>query len=1178
MFPPMRALMLRRPVELLLLALLPWSAGASRAQEPPTESAATETAVAAVEQFANALRASISSDDAADRESDGSQTAAAAELQPPDAAEKKALEERLAALDAAGLGDEDKKRAAELYQQAIKSFDAAIHQFAAASAFEAELERTRQGKQSTAEYAAKLDAPLPPYADTAGLPLSTIEQWAENCETNLAYYRQELAAMMAEPKRRTQRMADMPGQIAETQQRLKQAANELAALGAEDSADAIAAARRAALASLQRECQAALHALQREQQLYQHSGEWVTVRRDYYARYVPHKEKRLAQLREAINRLREQETRRQAQAAAAAAAQAVEVKRPKQIIDLANRNKQLAEERKELVAAIERATRDADATLALHTNLDAQYRSAQTRAEKLSHAAGQLLRDQQTKLPDLRELQRSFAAREPVLSEVLLRTYELQDKSAELANLDELADRIASQAGDLSAASLGAVRELLEAQRVTIDQLIADYTTYSTRLNSLHRKQADLIDLTSRYADFIAARVLWIRNCAPPVRSDFSHAVHAAAWSLDPHNWLAAGRAALDAGRRKPAQMLLYTLGLLALVVAQHPARRRLNELGEEAQKRSCTQLAPTVHALGLTALVTLPWPALLLLAGWTLDGLSESEFVRSLGAAARFAAVCLLLIELSRGLCRRGGLAEAHFDWPRACLAHFRRKLRWLAIFGTPLALWLVGLETQSSEPYWNTSLGRALFIGLMLLLATVFYRLLLAAASPFREIVIIRSGWLAPVRVLWRPAAVLLPIALAGLALAGYYFTALQAAVRILQTVAMLLAVVTLGGVTRRWLLLSRRRLAREQVRQRRAQLAAAAAADDPTAQLAADVADDAVDLAALSEQTQKLVRTFLAITMAVGLVLIWGEILPALKYPAKHVLPGATTLTWGDLVSFALIVAVTYVSVRDVPALLELAILQHLPLDGGARYAWTTMTRYLIAGAGITAAFTAVGGQWNKIQWLVAAMSVGLGFGLQEIFANFVSGIILLFERPIRVGDVVTLGETTGAVSRIRMRATTIVDHDRKELIVPNKDLISGRLLNWTLTDPVNRITVNVRVAYGSDVELARQLLLEAACEQPHVLTDPQPVAIVDGFGESSQNLRLTCFLPTLENRLMTIHGLHATIGRKFKAAGLEIPVPQRQVKMRISRDALDFDFAGANASAARRAAEERRHDAA
>ncbi len=143
----------------------------------------------------------------------------------------------------------------------------------------------------------------------------------------------------------------------------------------------------------------------------------------------------------------------------------------------------------------------------------------------------------------------------------------------------------------------------------------------------------------------------------------------------------------------------------------------------------------------------------------------------------------------------------------------------------------------------------------------------------------------------------------------------------------------------------------------------------------------------------------------------------------------------------------------------------------------------------------------------------MGVGLGFGLQEIFANFVSGIILLFERPIRIGDIITLGDKTGVVNRIRIRATTIVDSDRKEYVVPNKDLVTERLLNWTLSDQVNRVVVNVGVAYGVDTSHACEILRQVALDHPVVLKDPQPTATFEGFGDSTLNLVLRCYLPNL-----------------------------------------------------------------
>jgi potassium-dependent mechanosensitive channel len=237
------------------------------------------------------------------------------------------------------------------------------------------------------------------------------------------------------------------------------------------------------------------------------------------------------------------------------------------------------------------------------------------------------------------------------------------------------------------------------------------------------------------------------------------------------------------------------------------------------------------------------------------------------------------------------------------------------------------------------------------------------------------------------------------------------------------------------------------------------------------------------------------------------------------------------------------------RKEPAgLLEVTLLERLPLDRGARNAVTTLSGYAIMLAGLLMGANAIGLRWQNIQWLAAALTVGLGFGLQEIFANFVSGLILLFERPIRVGDIITLGDVDGTVTKIRIRATTITTWDRKELIVPNKELITGRLLNWTLSDQINRLVVEVGVAYGSNVAKVRRLMLRIANDHPVVLKDPGPVVTFESFGDSALNFVLRCYLPSLENRLATIHDLHAAIHDRFAREGIEIAFPQLDLHVR------------------------------
>ena len=275
--------------------------------------------------------------------------------------------------------------------------------------------------------------------------------------------------------------------------------------------------------------------------------------------------------------------------------------------------------------------------------------------------------------------------------------------------------------------------------------------------------------------------------------------------------------------------------------------------------------------------------------------------------------------------------------------------------------------------------------------------------------------------------------------------------------------------------------------------------------------------------------------------------------LPFTATELIDGVekqVPVTYADIGIGVLIAFLTLFAAKNLPGVLEFSILRHLPLDTGGRYTATTLSQYLIVLIGIIAAFTMIGVEWSSIQWLVAALGVGLGFGLQEIFANFVSGLIILFERPARVGDTVTVADLSGTVTRIRIRATTITDWDRKEIIVPNKSFITEKLINWTLTDPITRVIVPIRIAYGSDTNLAYKVIKETAETNPLVMPEPKLQLFFLGFGESSLNFELRVFVRQLDDRLPVIHELHMATNEALKRNGIAIPFPQRDIHMRSS----------------------------
>ncbi|MCU0788160.1 MAG: mechanosensitive ion channel, partial [Verrucomicrobia bacterium] len=255
----------------------------------------------------------------------------------------------------------------------------------------------------------------------------------------------------------------------------------------------------------------------------------------------------------------------------------------------------------------------------------------------------------------------------------------------------------------------------------------------------------------------------------------------------------------------------------------------------------------------------------------------------------------------------------------------------------------------------------------------------------------------------------------------------------------------------------------------------------------------------------------------------------------------------LSVGDVIGAALVLLLTMAASRNLPGFVEMVLLSRVRFRQGEGYAIVTVLRYMVLLLGIGWALTLLGISWSKVQWLAAAVTVGIGFGLQEIFANFVSGLILLFERPVRVGDVITVGTVTGKVTRIQMRATTVRNWDQQELVLPNKDLITGQVINWTLSNDVSRLAITVGLSYDADVKRATELLLAIARENPNVRNDPEPFVAFEEFADSTLNLVLRAYV-SIDVRLSTRSQLNNAILERFRKERIEIAYPQRDLHIR------------------------------
>ncbi|MBR7523228.1 mechanosensitive channel MscK [Pseudomonas juntendi] len=544
-----------------------------------------------------------------------------------------------------------------------------------------------------------------------------------------------------------------------------------------------------------------------------------------------------------------------------------------------------------------------------------------------------------------------------------------------------------------------------------------------------------------------------------------------------------------------------------------------------------------TPQAILINILLAMPVSLVLALCSYALQIDARGQNA-NLGAALWQLAQAWLVFYTAYRILAPGGVAEVHFRWYKPQVEFLRG---WVRRLGT-VVLALVGVvavaEHQPSA-LADDVLGIGVVLACYALMAWLLSRLLLSSPA-HRDTSLFRKA----VGV----AFTALPIALFVAVCFGYYYTALKLTDRLIYTLYLLLFWLVIEAAFVRGLSVAARRLAYQRALSKRA--AAKEGLDGEVV-----VEEPTLDIEQVNQQSLRLIRLALLGGFIAGLYWVWADLLSVFAYLNNFVLYEYTSgtgaaasmvpISLGDLLGALVIVGITFALAGNLPGLLEVLVLSRLNLAQGSAYATTTLLSYTIVGVGIVSTLSTLGVSWDKLQWLVAALSVGLGFGMQEIFANFISGIMILFERPVRIGDTITIGNLSGTVSKIRIRATTITDFDRKDIIVPNKTFITGQLINWSLTDTVTRVTLKLGIDYGSDLDLVRELLLKGAHENPRVLKDPEPIVYFLNFGESSLDHELRMHVRDLGDRNPTLDELNRFISREFKAHDIKISVRQVEV---------------------------------
>lgn len=814
----------------------------------------------------------------------------------------------------------------------------------------------------------------------------------------------------------------------------------------------------------------------------------------------------------------------------------------------------------ELAANHEQLSRDRETLISVEEERDyvtQALRDSRARLElgTANEHVGRWMWTERRRLEPPARLRQALEETRITLADLRLRQVSLNDEQQQLSDIPEALQRLleASEIGADDQQSHEGAEELLPPLLIErADLLDLLEPVLARRIAALQQSESALQEqlvATEDLQRLLDRYLLWLPSHGAVVTKWLASVPEGLRDLVAPSRYLTTLQLSANSIAERLPLWILSLLIVLVLLALSMQARRRIRAQANPGDRPRIHAYRATGIALLWTVLGALPAPVAMGIAGLLLQQVgAPGRFSDSLGVACMALVTPLLAVQVLRWALIEGGLADAHFGWRPRSRQTLQRLLPITAAIVLPMYYITTLAFTRRSDIAIDVQARLAVVVS-ALALAWAFWHLLKAGrvwgdgAQP------------STMRRLLRGLLPLLILAYAALALTGYIYSAGVLLKSLLQSISLVVAVTLALGMLERWFLVGKLKLALRQ-------LAVSQLAGDEAAASTAEngvLADTEITVQEVDVQTASLLRGLRWSLFGLGLLWVWVDVLPAIyrldEYALWHFTDigadGApvklpVTLAAALLGIFALVL--TVIGSRNLPGLVEISLLSRAGVDAASRYVITSLLRYTIVIGGTLIGLSLFGMRWSQLQWLAAALTVGLGFGLQEIFANFVSGIILLFERPFRVGDVITVGDMSGRVTRIRTRATTILDFDNKEIVMPNKTFITGHLTNWGLSDTTTRVIVKVGVAYGTDPVLTRKLLLQAADEDPRVLKEPEPTCWFLAFGASSLDFELRVFVASLNDRLEAQNGINTRINSLFAEHGVEIAFPQMDLHVR------------------------------
>lgn len=794
-----------------------------------------------------------------------------------------------------------------------------------------------------------------------------------------------------------------------------------------------------------------------------------------------------------------------------------------------------------LLTITERRNQLTQRNLLVRQQLDSVQQTDQALEEQISVLQGSLLLakilyEQKQALPQL-SFDRSLADQ---IADTRLYQFELRQLRDTVSRSDEYVERVLrdTPSSDEQIALRSSLLDLVRSRADLLDRLNRELNAYLSESITLQLNQKQLQSMTAALRTTLDEQMFWIPSNKPLDWDWIKAAPDRLKYQFTSVLW---GNETSLVWQSLVKRIWWFTplfVFMFVMLWKRPKIIQALRDLHADIGHFRKDSQMHTPRALFLNLLLAAPGALALASFGLALSVGGQGSVLEIGDALLAMAQVWLVFYCMYRILAPNG-MAIMHFRWPRAQVAFLQPKIRALGL--TALLLSAVVTVAQGQPAALSEDVvGIILLMGCLLSLTWLMARLVFHRYS-FENTSLLRR--------LIGLVVVLLPFLFTVALVSGYYYTALKLSERLINTLSLVLIWILLEAMVVRGLALAARRLAWQRAQDARQ--------NQPKDGVEGEVATDdmLLDISQINDQSLRLARLVLLGVFVVSLYWVWSDLLSLFTYLDNVTLyenissVGAIVpISLRDVLDAGAIIVIAIMLARNLPGLLEVLFLSRLKLAQGTAYATTTLLSYTISATGFVATLSVLGVSWDKLQWLVAALSVGLGFGLQEIFANFVSGLIILFERPVRIGDVVTIGNLSGTVSRIRIRATTITDFDRKEIIVPNKVFVTDQLVNWSLSDTVTRVVIKIGIAYDADMDLARKLMIQAMQENPRVMRDPEPLVLFLQVTPSIFEHELRYHVSELSDRNPSIDEVLQRIVLSFREHHIDMAFNQLDVTLK------------------------------